>query len=357
MKKNSAAALTTFLQHVFSKKITCLYLFIINLFLPGITLAQDIQFSQFYANVLYLNPAFAGSAHGLRGIGHQRLQWPGLEAKYITSSISVDYFLKKTRSGFGVLLFKDWQGSNPISSTEMSFQYAQEVPISPTHFIRAGAKISYASRYINYAILNFPDQFDDNGRLNIDTQEPFGNDKVNYLDYSIGGMFYSDKYWMGVSADHITQPAQSFYGNGSKLPMKLDFIAGYKILLLNNNALSRISTDNEIYITPTAHYKYQGKSDQVDLGVYALYYHLMLGGWYRGIPLLKQYRPDIQNNESVVVLAGWKINNFRVSYSYDFTVSKLQKARTGGSHELNVTYILEIPKQKKIMKRLPCPDF
>ena len=342
------------IKSIFQKiGLLCCFCFGISVFAN----AQDIQYSQFYANVLYLNPSFAGSAHGLRGIGHQRLQWPGLDAKYITSSISIDNYFKKTRSGLGLMLSKDWQGSDVISSTEASLLLSQEVPISANHFLRAGAQATYASRYINYSTRTFPDQFNDNGWMNIDSDEPFGGNKVNYLDFSIGGMFYSEKYWLGVSASHITQPEQSFYGGGSKLPMKMSFIAGYKITLLNNNALSKISSDNEIYITPTAHYKFQGKSDQLDLGVYGLYYHLIVGAWYRGIPLLKQYRSNIQNNESMVVLAGWKINNFRVSYSYDFTISKLAKARTGGSHELNVTYVLEYQRKKKIMKRLPCPDF
>src|SRR4051794_24613757 len=78
--------------------------------------AQDIQFSQFYANVLYMNPAFAGSAHLSRAIFHQRIQWPTLDAKYITSSISFDHYFEKARSGVGVIVLKDWQGANTLSS-------------------------------------------------------------------------------------------------------------------------------------------------------------------------------------------------------------------------------------------------
>ena len=69
--------------------------------------AQDIQFSQFYANIIYLNPSFAGSAHGLREVAHQRIQWPSLEAKYIFSALSVDHYFKKIRSGLGIQVLKD----------------------------------------------------------------------------------------------------------------------------------------------------------------------------------------------------------------------------------------------------------
>jgi type IX secretion system PorP/SprF family membrane protein len=318
--------------------------------------AQDIQYSQFYANVLYLNPAFAGSAHGLRGIAHQRFQWPSLDAKYLTTSFSLDNYFKKTRSGLGITFMKDWQGSSTISSTEVTIQYSQEIVLTQKHFIRAGAELGYASRYINYSILNFPDQFTNNGFTNTTTDEPFGASKVNYFDASVGAMFYSDKYWFGLSAHHLNQPDQSFYGNGSPLPAKIDMIAGYKILFRGDKNTLLNFPDREVYVTPTMYYKFQGKSDQVDFGLYGIYEHVMAGIWYRGIPV-KHYNNETQNNESMVILAGWKINALRISYSYDFTVSKLQKARTGGAHELNITYVVEIPKRKKIMKKLPCPDF
>ena len=40
--------------------------------------AQDPQFTQFYANPLYLNPAFAGTARCPRLVMAYRNQWPSL---------------------------------------------------------------------------------------------------------------------------------------------------------------------------------------------------------------------------------------------------------------------------------------
>src|SRR5690606_9578417 len=109
---------------------------------------------------------------------------------------------------------------------------------------------------------------------------------------------------------------------------------------------------------PTFHYKFQGKSDQFDLGVYGIYDVLMLGFWYRGLPIVKQYRKEVPNHESMIFLVGLKMKSFSVSYSYDVTVSRLAAASTGGSHEINLTYLHhKIQKKKKPMKRLPCPQF
>jgi len=321
-------------------------------------ISQDIQYSQFYANVLYLNPAFAGNAHALRGMFHQRIQWPELDAKYITSHLSIDNYFSKANSGIGVMIYKDWQGANIISSTESALQYAYELHLTSKHSFRAGIQTSYISRYINYSGLYFPDQYSSNGYLGKQTNQPISNDVIQYWDFTSGGIFYSEDYWFGVTYAHMNQPNQSFYGEVSRLPYKLDFIGGFRIDFEKKNELKEGYQGRDIYLTPTAHYKLQGKSDQFDLGLYLLYNHLITGFWYRGIPLLKHYRWSLQNNESIVLLAGWRVNSLSISYSYDYTVSKLAPTRTGGSHELNITYLYDTSRKKrKIMKRIPCPNF
>ena len=325
------------------------------------SIAQDIQFSQFYANVLYLNPAFAGSSYLTRAIFHERVQWPGLDAKYITTSFSLDHHFAKYNSGLGIMVLKDWQGTNTISSTEAAMQYSYELDLSSVFSFRAGMEAKYVSRFINYSYLTLPDQYDNNGFKDGQTQEPFGNERVNYLDFSAGGILYTDLFWLGVASNHLNSPDQKFYsaGESSRLLLKMDFTAGYRLNIQKRRNTPFGKRNGELSILPTAHYKFQGKSDQLDGGLYGLYEQLIFGFWYRGIPIFKHYRAGLANNESIVWLAGWKIKGLSLSYSYDFTVSKLVQARTGGSHELNVTYVWEYPKNKKVkpMKRLPCPDY
>jgi type IX secretion system PorP/SprF family membrane protein len=180
------------------------------------------------------------------------------------------------------------------------------------------------------------------------------------VDFSSGGILYSDRAWLGFSAHHINRPDQSFKGSGysSHLPVKFSFTGGYKILFSSRKFTENINGNNKIVsLTPTFHYKFQGQSDQFDLGLYGMYDQALVGVWYRGIPFIKQYESNLQNNESIVFLLGWRYQNFCLSYSYDFTISKLSNARTGGSHEINLTFIKGHKKKVKPMKRLPCPSF
>jgi type IX secretion system PorP/SprF family membrane protein len=319
-------------------------------------LAQDVQFSQFYAASLYLNPAFAGSAHSARGTLHQRIQWPSLDAKYITSLASIDAYSSKYKSGFGLMILQDFQGSNTIKSSEVTTQYSYELQFSPTFTLRAGLQAGFVSRFINYSNLVFPDQYNNQGYTGPTDDDVYGNTRVNYLDLASGGILYSNNFWFGVSSHHMNRPNQSFYGEVSRLPSKYSLATGYKFVVKTNRD-QYTSSNEEVTITPTAHYKFQGMSDQFDLGVYAIYNQIIMGFWYRGIPVIKYYKKSLQNNESVVLLAGYKFRTVSVSYSYDFTISKLATAKTGGSHELNITYVYKKSKKKKPTKRLPCPKF
>ena len=317
---------------------------------------QDIQFSQFYQVPTYQNPAFAGSAHKARATVHQRIQWPSLDANYVTSFISFDSYKKQYSSGFGGYILFDQQGQTSISSTQLAAQYAYELHLNSRYTLRMGMQLGWTFQNVDYSILTFPSQFDEDGIVN--SGPTFDKNLVNFIDASSGFVLYTPEFWVGFSAHHMNTPNLSFLNDISNLPIKLAFTGGYKFMLKHyqNRGLA-INEHKEVSVTPTFQYKTQGKSDQFDLGAYFLYHQIISGIWYRGIPI-KLYSVDYQNSESVVLLLGIKLNNIGITYSYDWTVSTLAVANTGGSHELNLNYIFGKPsKKRKPTKRMPCPNF
>lgn len=268
---------------------------------------------------------------------------------------SVDVYSSKYRSGFGLQAIQDYQGKNAIRSTTVDGMYSYELHIGSKLAIRPGIQASYVARTLNYANLIYPDQYDDDGYAGQTQDDQSVAPVIQYLDLSSGMIMYSDRFWVGYSAHHMNRPNQSFIQNSSRLPMKSAIVGGYKIFIRKAN--ERYNKNfQEVSFTPTVHYKLQGKSDQFDFGVYALYNQIIGGLVYRGIPF-KKYQRRLQNNESVVLILGYKYQQISVSYSYDFTVSRLTRANTGGSHELNITYTHVRKKQYKPMRKLPCPSF
>lgn len=348
-------------MRIFTKNITRSGPLLLGFFLLTFGLiAQDIQFSQFYSSPLYLNPAFAGSAHHYRFITQNRWQWPNQEAKYNTYSFTADTYFNQFRSGVGLIITHDRQGSNSISSTDIQALYSYELHLNEKYTLRAGFQAGYVTRYIDYSGRKFTDQYSNQGGYDPNSNSnEFGlTPRKNLFDLSSGLIFYSQRLWAGIASHHLNSPNQSFYSglDASRISPKFSFVAGYKIPILHPKHMAYLEDEKDISVTPTFLYKFQGKGDQIDLGLYGQYDQLLIGMWYRGIPV-KMYE-NFQNNESIIAQIGWHFQDISVAYSYDFIVSKLTGANPRGAHEINLTYIIiKHHKGAKPMKRLPCPHF
>ncbi|MBC7389856.1 MAG: type IX secretion system membrane protein PorP/SprF [Opitutaceae bacterium] len=332
------------------KKPNQIFFLIIFLLLANAGYTQDIQFGQVYNNPLYLNPAMAGISPFSRLMAYNRTQWYNLDSKYISYLAGGDHFVSRYNSGLGGYLLYDQQGSLVLKSYEVQLQYAYELVLSKTWAVRAGIQPGYVSRELDYSTLIFPDQLNSNGAVtSTQASVPETRQRVNYFDFSSGLMVYNTNWWGGIALHHLNRPNQSFVRNNSRLQMKISAISGYKIRLKNTE-------EKEISITPTMYYKAQGKSDQIDVGLYGIYNTFIASIWYRGIPGLKRYNQGLQNNESVIAMIGYKFPKLQVCYSFDYTVSKLAPAGTGGVHEISLIYYFKKNQRKKPMKTLPCPE-
>ena len=330
-----------------------------------LSFAQDPQFSQFYANPLYLNPAFAGGALAPRVTFNYRNQWPGLAANYTTTSAGFDHYFSNINSGVGVYFMNDVQGTGNLRSSEIAFQYAYQVKINDDLRVRMGLQGGFGSRSANLSSLTFGDQYTNRGFTSgSSTNDPIvqnGNPTLNYADFSSGLLVYSDSYWIGFSMQHINRPQLSFFRilDADRLPMKGSLHAGFKIPIGGYTGLGD-EWNREKTISPAINYRFQGPYKQLDLGVYLTYSPIVLGLWYRGIPVVKSAdgRPS---QDAVTALLGYRQDRFSFGYSYDYTISSLGPA-SGGAHEISLSYIFDWEPTKKNSrprkdKQLSCPKF
>jgi type IX secretion system PorP/SprF family membrane protein len=329
--------------------------------------AQDPQFSQFYAAPLYLNPAFAGATGQARAGLNYRNQWPAIDANFTTMSAYFDYFIADKKSGVGVLLTRDQEGLVGLRSLSLGLQYSYELEITDYLGFRPGIQVGIMNRDLNFNKLTFGDQFDPSTGQVVDVSSAElaalnTNFSKTFFDMAFGGVLFTKVAWLGVSANHLTEPNQSIIDEDSKLPMKLSFHGGFKYFMkpgvVGNGVYSRKA---ERSIAPAFQYRHQGNFDQMDLGVYFTFEPLVLGTWYRGVPFksLNSY----VNNESIVLLLGFtKLgakDAINLGYSFDYTISKLGPG-SGGAHEFSLVYTWPMrnprkPDPDKLM--IPCPDF
>jgi len=332
-------------------------LILLMIIVTGVALkAQDPQFSQYYAAPLYLNPAFTGTTQDHRFIANYRNQWPNAARGFVTYAFSYDYNLYNYNSGIGFLATVDQAGTAGMKSSQFNFLYSYKWNISSKWVVSAGLNFGYAFRSIDLNKLIFGDQlqFDSDGNVPSDDPAIFNLGTSSYFDFNSGVLAYNKNFWFGFSASHLNTPNRSLLDQESIIPIKTSFHGGVRIPLY----VGPFKKENISVLSPSFVYKRQGQFDQLDLGLHFLYDPVMIGLWYRGIPIQQNVNDNI-SQDAVVVVLGFQFEKMEVAYSYDFTVSELGPI-SGGTHEVALKYKLGIQMQSKTKKKekfIPCPTF
>lgn len=312
--------------------------------------AQDMQFTQFNAAPLYLNPGFTGSTIEHRFIANYRNQWTAISGHYNNMLFSYDYNLAEFNSGIGLIVGQERAGVSPLTTTQIGALYAYRFQLKEKIWIQPGLKFNLIRTSLDYSDLVFNDQLYTDGT----TIESFNLENTSYLDLGSGVLVYNDKFWAGLAFNHINQPNQSLTNNESPLYMKFSAHGGYKHTLVDGEKRNAAK-----YFNLAFHYKAQHKFDQLDLGAYYTQEPFVFGVWYRGIPLLKSYE-GVLNNDAVAIILGYTFvdMNMSVGYSYDATISKLA-ANSAGSHEISLIYEIATKKKKRRKAKFfaPCAKF
>lgn len=332
----------------------CLSFFFLSVVISS--LAQDPEFSQYYAAPLYLNPAFTGTTNDHRFIANYRNQWPNVARGYSTYAFSYDFNLANLNSGFGFLATQDQAGSAGMRSTQFNFLYSYKWHISSKWIISSGLNFGYAVRSIDFNRLIFGDQlqFDNSGLTPSSDPSLYNLGAAHYFDFKAGALAYNKNFWLGFSAQHLNEPNRSLINQYAFVPMKISIHGGVRIPLYNG----AFKLDRIPVLSPSFVYKRQANFEQLDVGAYLLYDPIVFGLWYRGIPVSKN-ADNSPSQDAAVIILGFQFSRLEVVYSYDFTVSKLGPA-SGGAHELALKYRLEIPVNQKSRKKdkfIPCPTF
>jgi type IX secretion system PorP/SprF family membrane protein len=302
--------------------------------------AQDTQYSQFYAAPLYLNPAMTGSSEMTRIGVNYRNQWPGLDQSFTSYSAYVDHYIFSANSGIGLIVNKSEQSMANLSVSEIGATYAYRLRLGFRSFLRVGGQVSYMDRDAYFGDLVFGSQIDgQTGAIGDFSGENLGEGaRHQFMDYSFGMLYHNENVWFGISGHHLTQPNISFLdGANSRLPLKVSAHGGVKIDLSGGSSSTymnqKVGTKD---LTLAFNYKNQGPFSQLDMGAQVNIQPLVLGVWYRGIPVAQKEQP---NQESIIALLGISLGGgLDVGYSHDFTLSSLGNANTGGAHEVSLRY-------------------
>ena len=307
--------------------------------------AQDPDFTQFYANKLYLNPAFAGTNGGPRFSLNYRNQWPSVQGNFVTYSASYDQHFDAIGGGVGLQVWHDQAGEGNLQTTTPSLSYSYHLNVNEDFTVKAALQASYYQKTLGQDF-KFGDQINPQRGFVLETAEPIaqnGDQQVNFADFSAGFMGFTDQFYGGFAVHHISEPNVSFYDNpDSELPRKYTGHVGMMLPLDNTR-------DPERYISPNILFQSQGPFTQFNFGAYYKQRAFVIGGYFRQTGA---------NSDAFMGLVGLHQDKFKIGYSYDVTVSDARTAARG-SHEVSLIIELESSDRRQVKKwrSLNCPDF
>ena len=298
-------------------------------------MAQDPYFSQFFMNPVYMNPSYAGTMKVPRAGLQYRNQWPGMNNAYTTYFASFDTYLPKISSGIGILLYNDVQGNGLYTETSFKLIYSKEIRLSDEWLmygsISAGAQINS----LNSGKLIFADGLDPiYGQIQPTAELLPDNNNRSFPDFGTGILLFSNKYFFGISADHLTEPNQSVYSAWSnKLPRKFTAHFEVNVPYYERGHRRKYCTFNPNFII-----QWQANEQNITYGVYANRKGFSLGLWNR---------LTTQKSADMIVLAGFMGKQLKTAITYDVNFKGVG-LRSHGSVEISISYLLKDPGKKSI---------
>jgi len=348
------------------KKMKYLYLIIFVTVLSASfkSQAQHAHFSQFYSSPMILAPSFAGMIDGSRLVLNYRDQWPNIPGNFVTYALAYDHYFHRQNSGIGVLILRDNAGSTDYNTTDIGVQYSYDILAFKPRFssewhIRPGIFAKYTQIGINQSKLIFRDQISlqsnsNNFDISSTSAEPALQhiQQRKFVDFSASVLTYSNRVWAGFTLDHILRPNISLIERDATQDFKYSIFGGGKVWIKK----SSVKQKADMTVTLATYYRVQAGSDQLDIGAYWSKEPLVLGMWFRGMPVAFNKQTGYDNIDAIILLVGYEIYGVRIGYSYDITVSRLINY-TGGAHEVSLIYEFK-PFKLKIKDRkvaVACP--
>jgi type IX secretion system PorP/SprF family membrane protein len=298
-----------------------------SLWAAGARAQSDALFNQYFSVPGYYNPAYAGKAEGLNVSALYNLQWLGMKnaPKTMVLTAGMPWKYGKSEHGLGVVVYSETLGLDRNLFT--SAQYAFKKKLG-----KGVLSIGLQAGMVNMAFagedIYIPDSED---------HEPSGSDEAITtakadgmgLDMSAGLFYSTDRYYIGLASSHLLETKVELDENlERKLSRGYNLMAGYNIQL--NNPL--------LELQPSMFVLSSLQMTSADVTLRAVYDKKYSGGIGGRIS-------DSGKMSAAILYFGMTVKGFRAGYAYEFPTSALIRA-SAGSHELMVTYRLNIDKPK-----------
>lgn len=315
--------------------------------------AQEIHFSQFYANPLTTNPAQTAWYNGnVRVNCMYRDQWRAIDSRpFQTISFSAEkqFHLYDHTYGFGIQALRDESGYVGLEVDKILVSGALALHING-HSLSGGVQLGLVYKNTNALDYTYDQQFDLGGNSVFNRDYETGeieSDPLFHLAINAGVMWskrlsYNYIAEAGVSLFNLNTPYETLNGvelESTKQNLRTAIQFG-----------GTIELNNRLDIQPKIVYMMQEKATCFLLCA-LVDYELSESTILYGGPLFRYGWS--KNFDASIFTIGTKYKRFDIGLSYDVNVSSLREATNfRGAFEVSVTYLS--PSWKSTKVKIPC---
>lgn len=301
--------------------------------------AQIVDFSQFYTNYVYLNPAFVG-VHSCPNVYTSFRSNKSLTEGYNSAYISYDMALKKANSGWGISLLQDIQ-DNVFNQTQLLTMYSHMFQVQKRLYLALSMGAGYVYGVTDYSNLVFSDM------LNVFQEgvNSTGEDLTKIVHHNfnseMGVLLYNDVFYSGITIKNLQGNVTEKNKNENLFPRIFSF-----------HGMAKFSTTKAftqrylIWFYPHVNVVVGGTSSYAQVGLILQKWMIQFGGAYRqNVPL---------NANSLGIFVGVVEKKFRFAYNCVMTNNSIKKI---GTHEVSLSYQFDCREKKKKYEAIKAPTF
>jgi type IX secretion system PorP/SprF family membrane protein len=323
------------------EKIKTTYLKLRSIVFVGIMMhtlvfGQDANFSQFYNNPTYYNPSMTAINGGYTVRLHARNLWAPIPGRFNTYTASFEAEVLP-RVGVGIIGFSDVGGEGLLRTVSGMLSYAYRAVDTKNFTLQAGINGGIVSKYVDWDQFTFSDQLHEvQGEVRQTSFIAPNSNNVLYADFGAGistrfnhlskktGPYRQLMATIGFGIHHLSKPSDAFIIGYEYLPIKYTGHAKLDILL------------GTYVLSPAVIYEHQNRFQTFSIGMSVQVKPINLGVWFRN----RNYGFALKNYDSFTFAMGTFLpikneRDIKITYSIDFTISKL-RAASFGSHELSL---------------------
>jgi type IX secretion system PorP/SprF family membrane protein len=306
------------------KKLNIAFLLLVIIIQPVLS-QQDPLSSQYMFNTLTYNPGLAGTSGMICATALNRQQWVGFTGAPSTTVFNINAPVSpfKIKSGVGLMVQSDNIGFDKDINISGIYSYLMDAGPGK---LGIGVSLGMLNKTLD-PTWQIPSG-DSHTPASGDPLIPENKESYVAFDAGLGLYFKADNYYAGLSATHLNQPKIKYSKGTPYVSRHYYLTAGYLLQL----------PDPSLELIPSIFAFTDGKVASFTITTLIRYNKKVWGG--------VSYRAG----DALIGIVGFELyNGLRLGYSYDFTMSDMNK-NSSGSHEFMINYCFDLGLGKSPMK-------